>query len=104
MEWVILFAIICMYSDLNSKIKKINDNQGISKTKDYSILKNMIGKTIKVVTDEEGDFIFGFKTEGILRSFNEIWLTLEVESKKEKSLIYIRLKNIESISEINSKQ
>lgn len=104
MEWVILFAIICMYSDLSFKIKKINNNQSISKTKDYSILKNMIGKMIKVETDEEGDFLFGFKTEGILRSFNETWLILEVENKKEKSLIYIRLKNIDSISEISSKQ
>lgn len=58
----------------------------------------MIDKKVEIETD---DLVFGLERKGILRDFDETWLILEVENKREKSLIYMRLKNIESLSEVN---
>lgn len=100
MEWIILFAMVSMYCDLSSKIKKLGSNQDKNKSKDYSILKKMIGKRIKVELDEGTSIEFGLNTEGILKDFNSRWLALEVESKKKRALLYLRLNNIASISEV----
>ena len=84
--------------NIYKQIKKLNKNQNVNKHKDYSILKSMIDKKVEIETD---DLVFGLERKGILRDFDETWLILEVENKREKSLIYMRLKNIESLSEVN---
>lgn len=100
MEWVILFALLSMYFDLSSKLKKITNNQNIVNKKDFSILKNMVGKNIKIETDNEYNLVFGTKNEGVLKKYDSTWIVLETKSKKDKSLLYFRIKDVKSIVEV----
>lgn len=100
MEWCILLVVVLIYCDLDSKLKKLINNQNVDNKKDFSLLKDMIGKKIMIETDDGNTYMFGVKSEGILKEYNDTWLALEIEDKRGNSIIYYRIKNITKISEV----
>ncbi len=100
MEWFIILMIIIAYCDLNSKVQKLLNNQNKNNKKDLSLLKKLIGKKVKIETDDEYALVFGTSQNGILKEFNDTWLIIETESKKGKELLYYRLNNIKGVIEI----
>ena len=97
MNWFIFFVIIVAYYDLNSNIKKILNNQNKNNKKDFSILNNLINKEIQIEFDNE---IIGSSKKGVLKEFNDVWIVLQEENKKNTELNYYKLINVQSISEI----
>lgn len=97
MNWFIFFVIIVAYYDLNSNIKKILNNQNKNNKKDFSILKNLINKEIQIEFDNEN---IGPSKKGVLKEFNDVWIVLQEENKKNTELNYYKLINVQSISEI----
>lgn len=97
MNWFIFFVIIVAYYDLNSNIKKILNNQNKNNKKDFSILKNLINKEIQIEFDNEN---IGLSKKGVLKEFNDVWIVLQEENKKNTELNYYKLINVQSISEI----
>lgn len=97
MNWFIFFVIIVAYYDLNSNIKKILNNQNKNNKKDFSILKNLINKEIQIEFDDEN---IGPSKKGVLKEFNDVWIVLQEENKKNTELNYYKLINVQSISEI----
>ena len=97
MNWFIFFVIIVAYYDLNSNIKKILNNQKKNNKKDFSILKNLINKEIQIEFDNEN---IGPSKKGVLKEFNDVWIVLQEENKKNTELNYYKLINVQSISEI----
>ena len=100
MEWLIIMTIILAYFDLKSKIQKVINNQKENTKKDFSLLKELLGKNVRIETDDEYRLVFGTKQQGILKEFNDTWLVIEIENKKGKELIYYRLNNIKGVLEV----
>lgn len=98
--WIILFVCLMMYFDINSKLKKILNNQSKEDKKDFSLLEKLKGKEIKIESDDEELFSFEKEQKGILKDFNDTWLILESNAKKGKEITYYRINNIKGIEEI----
>lgn len=96
MEYVLFLAIIISYSSLAEKISKISDATTTKKSKKFPSLKELIGKTVKLTVEEDKPPIFS--KMGILKAYDEKWLVIETEDKKnKKELLYYRIKNVTSI-------
>lgn len=100
MEWFIFLVAVMAYCDLKSKLQKLLNNQNKSNKKDLSLLKKLIGKEIKIETDDDYSLVYGTSEKGILKEFNDTWLIIEIESKKGKELLYYRLNNIKGVLEV----
>lgn len=98
MEFVIIMAIVGTYLSLSSKLDKLINNQIKDNKNRFPSLNELIGKNISVEMSNESELIFGSKTKGILREFNDTWLGIETTDKKDKKeLYYYRLNDIVSI-------
>ena len=103
MEYLILFAIIIVYSSLSSKISKIMTSMTTNNKKRFPSLKELVGKNIEIETDEYLELSYGYSTKGLLKEYNDTWLVIESRDKKDrKELYYYRIKNITSISVIDN--
>ena len=103
MEYLILFAIIIVYSSLSSKISKIMTSMTTNNKKRFPSLKELVGKNIEIETDEYLELSYGYSTKGLLKEYNDTWLVIEAKNKKDKKeLYYYRIKNITSISVIDN--
>ena len=100
MEYVIILAIVGAYLSLSSRLDKII-NQTKDNKKKFPSLNELIDKNISIETRDQLDLVFGSKTKGILKEFNEKWIVIEVMNKEnKKELFYYRLNNIVSIDVI----
>jgi hypothetical protein len=105
MEWWILLLGIVGYSSISSKLDKIMNNMSTNKKKKFSSLQELIGKNIKLETDNQLELAYNCKTEGILKEYNDTWLVIEtIDKKNKKELYYYRLNNVKSINEIEDKK
>ncbi len=103
MEYLILFAIIIVYSSLSSKISKIMTSMTTNNKKRFPSLKELVGKNIEIETDEYLELSYGYSTKGLLKEYNDTWLVIESRDKKDrKELYYYRIKNITSINVIDN--
>ena len=100
MDWLIIMVVMLAYFDMKTKIQKVINNQKENAKKDFSLLKDLLGKNVKIESDDEYILVFGTKQQGILKEFNDTWLIIETENKKGKELIYYRLNNIKGILEV----
>ena len=100
MDWLIIMMVMLAYFDIKTKIQKVINNQKENTKKDFSLLKELIGKNVQIESDDEYRLVFGTKTQGILKEFNDTWLIIETENKKGKELIYYRLNNIKGVLEV----
>ena len=69
------------YSSISSKLDKIMNNMSTNKKKKFSSLQELIGKNIKLETDNQLELAYNCKTEGILKEYNDKFLLLEVDGK-----------------------
>lgn len=99
-NWLIYLIVLLTYFDLKSALKKILNNQSQNSKKDFSLLENLKNKEIQIEVDDEDINVFGTTKKGILKDFNDVWLVLEIVSKKGKELVYYRVSNIKGVVEV----
>ncbi len=107
MEWVLLFAMVCGFSSLSSKIKMLslqvsNDRKGNAKDKKLlSSLDNLVGKKVEIEDDEH---YYENEDKGILKYYDDTWIAIESFNKKNKREVnYFRIANISAINIIEDK-
>ncbi len=104
MEFLIIIAMIGLYSSLSSRIDRIVENTNktkFGKGKDFPSLQELVGKNIELETNDPMAYICGNKINGILKDYNDTWIIIEITKKKKIEVYYYRLSGIKSISIIN---
>ncbi len=102
MEVIILLLMIFMYLSTASKLDKLLNRESVDVKKKFPSLNELIGKDIKIETNNELDIFSKNNKQGILKDYDDKWLVLEAINKKQKKeLYYYRLVNISSINIIN---
>lgn len=98
MEFWVLLAVILTYSSLSSKLSRITNNLQIQPKKKFPSLQEFVGKSVKIETDDHLELLYGCKSEGILKEYDDTWIVLEaIEKKNKTALFYYRLNNITAI-------
>lgn len=107
MEWILLFAMVCGFSSLSSKLEKLsrqlsNDSNSNTKNKKlFSSLKSFVGKKVEIEDDEH---YYENEDKGILRYYDDTWIAIESFNKKNKREVnYFRIANISAINIIEDK-
>lgn len=99
-NWVIFLVVLLTYFDIKSTLKKILNNQNKNTKKDFSLLEKLKEKEVQIETDNEDINMFETIRKGILKDFNDVWLILEISTKKGKELMYYRISSIKGVVEI----
>lgn len=98
--WLVLLVLALGYFDLKKDIKKILTYQSKTEKKDLTLLEKLKGKEIQIEVDNDDIISFDNTRKGILKDFNDIWLILETEDKKDKKTLYYRMINIKGVVEV----
>lgn len=98
--WLVLLVFALGYFDLKKDIKKILTYQSKTEKKDLTLLEKLKGKEIQIEVDNDDIISFDNTRKGILKDFNDIWLILETEDKKDKKTLYYRMINIKGVVEV----
>ena len=99
-NWVVFLVVLLTYFDIKSTLKKILNNQNKNTKKDFSLLEKLKEKEVQIETDNEDINMFETIRKGILKDFNDVWLILEINTKKGKELMYYRISSIKGVVEI----
>ena len=99
-NWVIFLVVLLTYFDIKSTLKKILNNQNKNTKKDFSLLEKLKEKEVQIETNNEDINMFETIRKGILKDFNDVWLILEINTKKGKELMYYRISSINGVVEI----
>lgn len=113
MEWVFAIILICYLSDIESKLKRVLENQDnneiektIGNTNRKIVFNEYLNKEVCIVLKDDIEmseqhlFYAGEKNKGIITDFDDNWIIFNLKKKKENIKYYIRIKDIESIDEI----
>lgn len=98
--WLVLLVFALGYFDLKKDIKKILTYQSKTEKKDFTLLEKLKGKEIQIEIDDDNIISFDNTRKGILKDFNDVWLILEINTKKGKELMYYRISSIKGVVEI----
>ncbi len=102
MEYIILMCLIIGFSTVSSKLDKIK-NESIKSKRKLPSLKELVGKSIEIETDNDLELNYNITTKGKLIKYNDTWLVLSTMDKKgKKELFYFKVKNITSINIIDN--
>ena len=99
-NWVVFLVVLLTYFDIKSTLKKILNNQNKNTKKDFSLLEKLKEKEVQIEIDNEDINMFETIRKGILKDFNDVWLILEINTKKGKELMYYRISSIKGVVEI----
>lgn len=105
---IIIGIMVVGFGNLSNKIDKIMKNMPDS-TKNakagFPSLKEIIGKKVEIAFDDDTALIYGYKSKGILKEYNNTWLVLEASDKKNgKELFYYRIHNVSSINILDKEE
>lgn len=106
MEIFLLFVILFLLFDLESKVSKLNKKSTPNNKKfTSSEIKKLIDKTIciNIQNDNISDsYLFNpiSNTKGKIKECDEEWILFEYETKKEVIKQYFRIMDVSSIDEL----
>lgn len=115
MQWAFALIIIFFLYDIKDKIKKLdekldekleNNNKNTLNNKKI-ILEDYLNKDVCIIIKDESEildqhlFFAGQKNKGKIIDFDNEWIMFKMKKKKENTIYYIKVKDIESIDEIN---
>ncbi len=99
MEFVIIMAVLAAYLGLSSKLDKLLNIRLKGNKNKFPSLHELVGQNISIEMSDQLDLIFGSKTEGILKEYNDTWIVIETINKKgKKELYYYRINQLVSIN------
>jgi len=103
MEIFLLFVILLILFDIESKVSQINKKKESSKITSNEIRK-LIGKVVSINIQNdsiEDSYLFNpiSSTKGKILEYDDEWILFEYETKKEIVRRYFRIKDISSIDE-----
>ena len=101
-NWVIFLIVFLAYFDIKATLRKILNTQTKNTKKDFSLLEKLKEKEVQIETDNEDINMLETTRKGILKDFNDVWLILEINTKKRKELMYYRIKDIKGVVEIKN--
>ena len=101
-NWVIFLIVLLAYFDIKSTLRKILNTQTKNTKKDFSLLEKLKEKEVQIETDNEDINMLETTRKGILKDFNDVWLILEINTKKGKELMYYRIADIKGVIEIKN--
>lgn len=106
MEWVffmgILFCLFDIQAKLNKLTKKEENNKKKNSVKIDMMIKDYIGKDVKIEVDDEVIFSIEFDVIGQIVDYDKDWFVFRYYHKSKKKYVkqYLRIKNLKSIDEV----
>ncbi len=104
MEIFLLFIILFLLLDLESKVTKINKRKELPKRITSNEIKKLINKVVSLNIENDhidDSYLFSpvSSTKGKIIEYDDEWILFEYENKKEVIRRCFRIKDISSIDE-----